>query len=185
MKVASLPEDPGVPDRASHYFRGPREDQGRRLYLRFRTRHCNTSLDSVPPGDSLTGSRAPRVPSEKVTQRHAHGWRNSRKQPTNQKKRKKNELRGQGRHHPPPGAATRGHHDLVLHLPPSPASHLTPQEASAHKESCSAAAVPRSRAAGTRAAVGGGGSAGEPGSLPLAPWSTLSLPLPERPRVQV
>lgn len=94
MKVASLPEDPGVPDRVSHYFRGPREGQRRRLDLRFRTRQsvqympwlCTAAgqpdrIINAPSafreGDSATRSRVEKLPET-----------------TNQPKQKNEELEG-------------------------------------------------------------------------------------------
>lgn len=62
-----------------------------------------------------------------MTQRHTRGWRNSRKQ------KKLEELEKARASSSTPSAAARGRGDLVLHPPPSPASHLTPQESSADR----------------------------------------------------
>jgi hypothetical protein len=121
-------------------------------------------------GDSATRSRVEKLPET-----------------TNQPKKKKNEdLEGARASSPTPGSATRGYQDLVLHLPPSPASHLTPLESSADKEGlqlCSRSAVVTRCGDTSR-----GGRRGLCGEARLSATRSLVYPAPspyQRPRVQI
>lgn len=112
-------------------------------------------------GDSATRSRVEKLPET-----------------TNQPKKKMRIWREQGRHHPPPVPRLVATKIWSCTYPHPRLPTLHPWNLARTRKDCSsAAAVPWSRAAGTRVAVGGGGSAGKPGSLPLAPLSTLPPPL--------